>query len=582
MFYFTFAILLFAVILKNKIPKKFRYALVLAPLILIIIFRYGTGADYFAYQHIYERIEVASFADLMKYYVDIEIGYKILMWPFRLMNIPFHVFFVIINSVTLLLIIKWIEDNSVSFELSVLLLYSMFYFVWVLSAARQGLIIGVSLYYLFNKKINLQLKNKLLTIILLSLIHKSALILFLYLLLDKVKWKKSYHIGFMLFAILVSFLPLSSILQNFYQIPFLEKIVSNYLSSDVNPLDFPGLMRLFFFISFFLVYDLLAGKDKQSLDRLLYGFSLYFLLKFSEITASRLSIFGFMMMLVLVPQLIQLLNQKKQLRLISMVAVVLFSTVFFIKEVNVLQSQSAYVNPTRFVKMHTIFNSNFSDFYTIESFALNLDYRVEELKKEYLDKEKSTTSYNESLKYLFVKEGHRNYKIIDEQGDYLDTDSFKKEFYLVDGIVVQDTFLKHHFFANPLLVDLSGKNRSIEDMESIVQESLTNDTLSSHKETKVEVGVEDIPSSILKYYANVDEISGVWMSSFTQPFNYYLMRVDYLGYNTYIYFNEDKELLMDYILMSPKPFDRSNTIKVGVFAEYFIVNKNGDIIWWEK
>lgn len=579
MFYFTFTLLLMVVIFKNKIPKNIRNLLVIAPLILIILFRYGIGADYFAYQHVYEKILVGSFSDLIRYYPDIEIGYKLIMWPFRLLNIPFHVFFVIINTVTLSLIVKWIKDNSIEFEQSILLFYSMFYFVWVLSAARQGIIMAFGLYFLFNRKVTISWKSKIALILGLALIHKSALFLLIYLLLDKFNWNRKRQAIFMVAMIIVTLLPLSAILQPLQNISITKKIITKYLSASVKFYDFPGLIRLIFFGTLLWFYDYFKDEDKKVVDRVLYGFSLYFLFKFSEITASRLSIFSFVMIVVLIPIVAKRLSLEYHSKIIFKSGVIIFSLLFFVKELNTLQVQAAFNNPQKFVRMPTIFNSSFDDFYKRESFVLSTEHATKDLINEYKNVDKKKTSYDENLDYLVVQKGVRDYRIIDTEGNYLEDYQFNKEVYLTDGIIIDQRFYKHHFFSNPMVKDLSTQDRSRKEMEAAVVKSLKRDNLLYRLEEYQEASINDIPSSLLKHYTNKDEIKNIWMSKVSRPFEYYVLRVDYLDQKSYIYLDENKEPMIDLILTYPNPFERTGTVKLAVQNMNFIMNKEGKIIW---
>lgn len=580
MFYITFLILLTTLLLRDSIPKKIRFTLTILPLVIIVFFRYGMGADYFSYQHIYQRIVIDSFASLFRYYPEIEIGFKLLMWPFRMLNVPFHVFFVAINMVTLVYILKWIKDNSINFEASVLLFYSMFFFVWVLSAARQGLILALALYYLFNEKKNISFKSKIALIVALTLIHKSALILLAFLVLDKVNWNRKKHILFLVLTLALTLFPLQFVLTPFSNISFISKIMKKYISTSVKLYDFPGLIRLVFYAFVLFFYKLFERNDMKHLaDRFLYGIAIYYLFKFSEITASRLTILALFHLVILIPYVVDRYKDHFRYRWVAVPLLFMFSTLYFNKELNTMALQSAYITDGKLVSMETVFNSNIAKFNKKDAFVLSLEKKRDEALKEYTSKTKTQTTYDADKHYQVVENGHRSFRIIDEYGDYLEDYTYTKEVILVDGIVVDSKFYKHHFFANPVLKDLSGKKRSQETMKEIIEESITTNTFKYTLEEKVEVTVNDIPKALGDNYPVKSEIKNVWMSKFSDPFEYYIMRIDYLGQKTYIYLDENKEPMSNLIFNSVAKFDDSLTTSVGIYNKYFIMNRFGDVIW---
>lgn len=579
MLYITFGLLFLAYLLRDKLNKKIKFILLCLPFLVIIWTRYGLGPDYFAYYDIYDKLLVDSFSDLMRYYQRIDFGYRLLIWPFRLLDIPFHVFFAISNSVVFLFIYKWIWDNSDEPELSLLLFYSMFFFVWVMSAARQSIVLTFGLYFLFSEKKSLNFKQSVILILFLSLFHTSALFLLVYLILKKVNWIRKHHLIFMGSTILLSHLPIAKILLKISFIPNISRILTNYLSASPQLFDFPGLVRIAIFIVLIIFYDKLKHK-KSYVDAVMYGFSIYFLLGFSELTASRATIYTFFLVILLIPEILKQL--KFQAVLVPIIAFT-GTFVYFNKEFNTMFNQSAYLHDVSWHTYPTIFDSNFDDFAKKGSYEVAYRLLLKDHKALSLNSndEKTHNDYDINMNYTVVKNGDK-YGLMDQNGDWYLEPNYSTNIELIDHILVSYYYRPNNFFSSPQLEDLSGQDRTQEEMIEIVKAYKGEVFFESNYERAYGVAEPDIiPEKIRSLYPSAEDISQVLYTRIREPFMYYIVRIDYFGDRSYIYLDSNFELLIDVPTYMGRTFSQEGFLHVGTKQGDIVVNQNGDIIWWE-
>ncbi|NLW15979.1 MAG: hypothetical protein GX038_06970, partial [Erysipelothrix sp.] len=56
MFYLAFFVIYLIYLFNNRLPNKLGFAIQMIPMLLIIVFRFGYGADYFSYALTYDSI----------------------------------------------------------------------------------------------------------------------------------------------------------------------------------------------------------------------------------------------------------------------------------------------------------------------------------------------------------------------------------------------------------------------------------------------------------------------------------------------------------------------------------------------
>ena len=572
-------ILLIGIYVINQF-KEIKNSILVSTLLMLvpIIVRYGFGTDYFSYLHMYNRIEMSSLSRLLLRYEEIGIGFKLLIALAKEFNISFHIFSIIINSTTLIFIVLWIKDNSDDKLLSILLFYAMYYFVWVLSAYRQGFVLALTLYYLFNKKKNMNIRNKIILIGVLSLIHPSALMFIVFGLLDKIEWTKKKHIIFLGIAIISTFLPLQEILNWLPSFSFVEKVNLKYLNDTVKFYDFPGIIRLIFFVSVIFFYDKYDNEERQNyVDRFLYGVSIYFFLKFSEITAARSTIFTFFNFLIIVPLLLKTINKFRH---IILVTVLFFSVVYYNKELTTMLVQSKYLANKKYFITETILQKNIENFGSRDSFEIMVREYTKDIREAVLAEQKlEFTEHKNDVDYVPIKIKNE-YLLLNEEGYFLEGYVFDKKPSIYGDVALTWEYSDGYFFTNPKYIDLTGGNRSQNELKKHVLLHIENSTHTKHREKYVKTTYTDIPDSIRYLYSNEAEVTKIVTNRFFEPNEYHIMTIHYHNSKSYIYLDKSKNLLIDVPIKHAKRYT-SNIIELETYEGIVYFNNRGEIIWWE-
>lgn len=579
MYYLTF-IFLFIIYLLHERNKNKRLELVaMVPLFLLVMFRFGFGADYLAYEKIYYGIKPENFISLVYYYRNIELGFKLIMWPFRVIGINYQYFLTTINGITLILIYKWLKDNSENVVLSIISLYAMFYFVWVFSALRQGLVISISLYLLFNKNKNLKLSKKIVLITLLTMIHRSALILFLFIGLDKISWTKKRHFILLLISIFISFLPVSNFLNLIDFLPSVNKILSKYITDSSTILDIPGLVRLTFFFVFLFLYDDINKKNRVYVDRFLFGIATYFVFKFSELTAARLTIYTFFNLIILIPILSRHQFTKYKIeKTLKTMSIFVFLILFFNKEINSMRNQAAYLGDEKYVPFVSVFNKDYGKFGSKEAYDLKFEEFITDYKEMYLDNRIIKTSeYSSDDDYIVVEHKKNAYRIINQNGRWLEKRIFYGKIDFFEGIISRTRFEKNHYFGYLDLEDISGKDRSQAELEEILLKKYEYDALNTIHEKSIKGTLEYVPDRFLHLYPDKTNIKEIKIN---QVEDYYILRVSYYNRRTFIYLDANFDPMFDIVFVNAKPFGKNEMAIVDTSHGEVVIHKDGKIIWW--
>lgn len=319
---------------------RFIYAI----LIIMLIFRYGQGQDYFNYQQLYNEIGYLGDTSLFLLLTRPDIGYSILCYAFYSIQLPFSVFSAFVGIVTMywfyLFFIRYCKRSI----LSIFFFYSVIYLIYTFSILRQGIVIsffvGVLLPLIESKK---YIKYSICTI-LLSTIHLSAIILFLFPVMWNVRLtKKSMMTIFVLLSVMMFFS-----IHLFYHIPIglVSERIAYYTDSASSNLIFAKMVRFLIVFPVLFLPNRWLREDPYLLNMrnmLFWGYVVYALLSFSELAASRL--WGYFLVFECL-MLFRLSCQKTflQLRFFLLSYYILLNTVLWFKDINGFIQQGEYQN----------------------------------------------------------------------------------------------------------------------------------------------------------------------------------------------------------------------------------------------
>lgn len=544
-YYLTF-ILLALLGIRANMGKRKSIIIATIPLLIIAIFRYGVGADYFSYKYIYTSSIGKSFSDIKISHPDIDSGYLLLGIPFQILGISYEVYFSIITVLILLFILKWIYDNSENIPLSLMVYYSMFFFVWNLSAIRQGLVISLSLFLVFNNKSKLSFIAKMLVIFLLCFIHSSAVLLFFIVLISNLKYTKKIHLVLLGLSIVLAFMPLNSILVYFDFIPGIERFLS-YISEGKNPLDFSGLSRLVIYFSVFFNYDRLMKeeKNKKIVNLFLVGIALYFVMSVSQVAAARFGIYTFTFLIIIFPQIVKTYNSNLLMKRLSMLALVLFSTLFLFKELDTMVDQTGLVLTSRYVPFTHQFNK---DKYIYNTTYFEFTQRWERANADYLDFNSKVPAISNKVveaksedNFTLVNDREKNeYLILNQKGERVSYKTFNIESSIYKNYVkykeelTDQEYRYHNILTSEEVIDLD-----------IIYEIEVESQKSYDIVRTIEMSFEELPYIIKSKFLFPEEAENIRIDEYIVPMSHFVVRMDYSYSSIFFMLNENFELLFD-------------------------------------
>lgn len=342
--YFAVMILGFIFQLFNKRIFFFLFAIILA---LMGFFRYGIGIDYFAYEFLYSRLQT-NFIDEIRLGMDNqEVGFRAIGSFLKGIGFSYQSYLIVVMGLNMIFMYKICKKYSLNPTLSLLLFFCFYYLTWTFSGIRQGIVIAVGIYFLLKYIEDKKVIKLILVSILLSLIHFSALILIFYYFLSKVDFKKSTWVILTVLSIIVSFLPLSSIINGLTFLPFYSSFYT-YIdsSSGINILDFKSITRILFLIIVFIFYDYYTSQNemnKKIMNLYIISMIFYFLFQFSELAAARLSIYGRFLDIIIFANILYLYKESMN-KLIYLYTIFILCSAYLFKEVDTQIASSVESN----------------------------------------------------------------------------------------------------------------------------------------------------------------------------------------------------------------------------------------------
>lgn len=373
MYYIIFIIGLILILFKEN---KIQFYIYSGILFLLSAFRFGVGADYFSYQYLYQVLNTNIFLEITQGIGDQEILFRVFGSLLKGLHFSYQQYIMVIAFISIFFIAKLCLEFSSRPTLSLFLYYSFFYFVWIFSGFRQGLVLAIGMYvYLWAKRENKGLFAFLVFFILIG-VHSSAIMLIALYLVTNFSWNREKLIFISLLSIIVSLLPIGSLLYALPNISIFGSIV-NYVPSEysvTNMLDIQSLARIFFLILGLIFYDSIIKKDKHNqvlMNTYIIGLNTYFLLNSSELVAARISIYGFYLIILVLPEIFSLFRVKFD-KLVIHILMIIFCVLYFNKELTAMTDNSnlIYFNNSGLVPYTNIWNIN--DNYFFHSLYIDL------------------------------------------------------------------------------------------------------------------------------------------------------------------------------------------------------------------
>lgn len=577
-------LLLFMLVLHKFTNVSERNKILISTLLicLVIMFSFALGTDYMSYQYHYDRFSFnASQGD-----ARIDAGYTILVFLSRSIGLSFHSFASIFRIGILLITVKWIYDNSDDPFQSLILYFAMFYVVWTMSAFRQGITLSLALLMLFGKKDTLSLIKKVVLLFVLSFFHKSALYVLLLLVLQSFNWDKKKHLILFGVSLLVTLLPIELIVHKLDFIPLVSN-VTIYINGSFGFFDFASLMRITFFFAVIFFYDRFAEDTyyKKITDTFLFGVSMYFILKFSEITAGRLSIYSFILIIFLLPKVFEYFAKLSLVRIkhVSFVLLSLFTVFFFTKEMNTYRSQVGFKGDMGLYSFRTIYNKDYDEFDNIYSFIAGQQEKMIGLEEDFITNshEIQSEKFSDNLSYVSMFDSNeKQYGVLSENGAWLIKPSFESKPSIYGSVMVDSK--KENLISNSYYTDLSGKTKNQEQLISAVADYLSENQLNSiQREETIEGDFFDLinnPTDFVPFPENIKRSRAVKVTSHKET--YHILYLKYYHYDLYVYLDENLEPYSNLVHNKLSKFNSDGLLEASTYHGTVTYNNSGKIIWY--
>ncbi|MDR2361191.1 MAG: EpsG family protein [Prevotellaceae bacterium] len=326
---------------QNKTVWRWACTICYIALVFTAGLRYETGTDYFSYLEIYNKVPpLTHFFPVIN---DMEVGYIFLNSLFQTMGVAINVMFLFISAITTFILFRSFQTYIPRpfFFVSLLLYYSTIYIGLDMSGVRQAIAVAIflfSLRYVFRS----QFWKYSLCIIIACLFHQSALLLWAFYPVLKMRFRLSViipvlGIGILIFIFKIAWL--HTLLEYgaslFSEDTLIGQKLIAYSSSEIFLRNRPFSPAIPFYMTLFILLILAFIKRLRLSEQTPYFtiiFNLFFLfiLSFFYLYES-LDIsfrFGYYFMLsyvFLFPLALGLLKSRKQHLIVAMTAIFMLS-----------------------------------------------------------------------------------------------------------------------------------------------------------------------------------------------------------------------------------------------------------------
>lgn len=268
--------------------KLFNFAYLI--LILLTVLRKGQGSDYYNYQEIYKEISIYTEQSVLSILLMKDPGFSLLNYLAQQCGISYVWFSAICSFAIMALLYPFFAKVCQKSLVPLFLFYSTFYLIYCFSALRQGLALAILLGFAYPFLKGHQNIKCILSIIVASLFHQSALICLLFLIVYKLRMNKRIlsiivlvFSFYMLLGInFMEWIPISSIVNR----------VSYYIGENSSASVGAIALRILVILPIFLIsnkeYEI-NSELRGVRNILVTGYVVYSIFSYSDLVSSRLT-----------------------------------------------------------------------------------------------------------------------------------------------------------------------------------------------------------------------------------------------------------------------------------------------------
>jgi hypothetical protein len=278
-------------------------------LLLVSVFRFGIGTDYFNYYNIFSYFP-KNFSDVTLQRLimaQTEPGFFIICIFLKSLNLPFTCLIALCAFIPISLILRTIQKNSMQKTFSILIFFANYYMVYIESTLRQGIAMGIFIYALYDFLQNKSSKKYCFLILLGCTFHITIILTLCVPLIIRISWRTILNPMF-LFSLTFLSLAFSFILPRLIVL-LLSGVFPRYVAygSQIDINIMPIFLRL---LEMIFVY-ILAKRTYHRLDRreimcakiFIFGCLFYFSLSSISIF-SRLMEYFIFIEIILIPNIL--------------------------------------------------------------------------------------------------------------------------------------------------------------------------------------------------------------------------------------------------------------------------------------
>lgn len=590
MFYIALLLLIILALAENRLNFRNVFILSFSIILIVTVLRFGIGADYFSYEYIYNNLNVSSFGKMLDSFTNIELGFRLISFIGRKLGLSFHLFISIFSIIGTSIIGLMIYENKKFPAKSFLLYYSIIYLTWDLNAIRQGIVIFLSIYILFSNRLVISDIKKFFLITLLSIFHISVLVVIpIYYLSKLVQWNSKKIFYLFLASILLAYIPYYQILNYFTWLPYIGKIQHYFKSSSIGLLNLQAFLRLFFFVLVYYHYNRLkfvSDRVRLMVNYFLISLTTYFAFSSIQIVGARVSVYGFILIIFILPEIIELYSQSSLRKTILTLATIIISVGYFEKDFKGAIDQSGYQKDTRSYNLVTYFNHNRLEWTNMHNLLTQMNSlskeRLTDFNSDYKNRETITEFANEDT-YIAVKiPNSKMYTIINQRGEIVTNEKFSYRPVIYGDMVeiIAPVKFKRVEYLKIDTMELVDPEIAANKIASLKQdEALLNQKWYRNEQ----IALDKIENTVIsEYIPNFDTANSISLARFGSPIWYNIIEISIYNQNYYVIMDNEYNLKPNRMYSDLKPY-ASNYIAQGITTstvEY--INQDGDIIWIES
>ncbi|QEZ70104.1 EpsG family protein [Paraclostridium bifermentans] len=290
---------------RYKIVSKILNFIMFLSMWIVAGIRYNVGTDYTLYSNYFKNINSITLENSV-----MEIGY---MWLNKVTNFfcdSNQIIFIVTSFITIYLVFKTILKYSKRYELSLYLFITMYFYYSSFNITRQYIAIAIT-FYAIKYIINSNFKKYIISVIVASLFHNSALIMIPFYFILKMNINKKLVLNLTILSI-ISFASIGKIINIVFTIlPRYQKYVgSSFLSQESSWMHLIVIIALIVIV--LPIKNRLIIEDKKNniyINAIIFA-AIFQLLGLKTVLFSRMVMYLYIYAIILVPNILSILNLK--------------------------------------------------------------------------------------------------------------------------------------------------------------------------------------------------------------------------------------------------------------------------------